>query len=354
MKIDRNSAFFGNVSLLTVLFLTVLPINLHAQAAPGWVTSLDGTFPSREWVAVTAEGSSQSQAESNAMNALARAFRTDVASLTQSSQQFSQIVNNTEGKGKNNIAFNESRNFSQEIDTSTNVRGLIGVQIDVYRDNRGTVHVCARMNRRESAVRYSGMIEENTAIIDKLLASAVPPGTFEAYARLSFAHALAQVADNFQNILEVLDPAAANRRPVYGGAGVIRTRMLECASLIIVGVTINTEQQAEQTLFTRAAGSFFKDRGFKTDEQGKGDYVLRVNVRFEEIRQNVQSCRYHLDAVLVNQNGATIFSFTEEERKAHRNSSVEARRLAVQAVETSVKEAKFAQEFDSWLNSFID
>ena len=37
---------------------------------------------------------------------------------------------------------------SLEIDVSTNIKGLIGVQLDVYRDNRNTIHVCARMNRR--------------------------------------------------------------------------------------------------------------------------------------------------------------------------------------------------------------
>ena len=354
MKIEKTRAFFVNIILPVALFFTIVAPNLHAQAAPGWVTSTESAFPGRDWVVVTAEGASQSQAESNAMNALARAFRTDVTSLTQASRQFSQMVNNTEGKSNNSIAFNESRNFSQEIDVSTNVRGLIGVQIDVYRDNRGTVHVCARMNRRESAARYSGIIGENEAIIGKLLVPAVPSGTFEAYARLCFAHALAQVTDNFQNILEVLDPTAAGRRPGYGGAGAIRARMLEYASLITVGVAVNTEQQADKTLFTRAAASFFRDRGFKTDEQGGGDTVLSVNVRFEDLHQNVFSSRYFMDASLKNQGKATIFSFTENDRKAHTHSRAEARRLAVRAVEASLKEAKFAQEFDSWLNSFVD
>jgi len=351
MKIIKYS-FFCKVTVMPVLFLfNILPC-LNAQAAPAWVSNLERSYPSREWIAVTAQGSSQPQAESAAMNSLARAFKTDVTSITQASQQFTQIVNNSESK--RTINFEESSNFLQDVNFSANIKGLIGVQIDVYRDNRGTVHVCARMNRSESAARYSGMIRENTAIINTLLAAAAAPGTFETYARLSFAHALAQVTDNFQNILEVLDPASANRRPSYGGAASIKTKMIECASLITIGIAVNTEQAANKTLFTRAAGSFFRDHGFKTNEQGAGDYTLRANIRLEDISQNVNSCRYYFDASLESRNGTSVFSFTEDDRKAHPNSQPEARRLAAQAVETSIKEAKFANEFNSWLNSFIN
>jgi hypothetical protein len=348
----------NTLGLFALMLLAALPSGLHAQAAPGWVNSLERTYPSREWVAVTAQGVSQAQAEGAAMDALARAFKTDVASLTQSSQQFSQIVSGA--SGSRNISFDESREFSQEVNVSTNVRGLIGVQVDVYRDGSRAVYVNARMNRRECAARYSGMIRENAAIINTLLnGAAARPGTFEAYAGLSFAHALAQVTDNFQNILEVLDASAANRRPGYGGANAIRVKMLECAALITIGVAVETEQAADRTLLTRAAGSFFRDRGFRIIEQSApaaagGDYVLRVNARFETLSQNVISCRYYLDAALENASKTAIFSFTEDDRKAHPNNLSEARRLAVRAAETSIKEEKFAREFDSWLNSLLD
>jgi hypothetical protein len=205
------------------------------------------------------------------------------------------------------------------------------------------------------------MIRENSSLINTLLAAASPiQGTFDVYSRLSFAHAIAEVTDNFQNILEVLDTSAVNRKPPYGGAAAIRTKMLECASLITIGIALNTEQQADRTLLTRAAGSFFRDLGFRISEQSPlpdgsaGNYVLRANARFETIRQNVVSCRYYLDAALENADRAAIFSFTEDDRKAHPNMESEARRLAVSAAETSFKEGKFAQEFEAWLNSLIE
>jgi hypothetical protein len=328
---------------------------LGAQAVPVWVNELEKAFPSRDWVAVVDQGASQPQAESAAMNALARAFKTDVSSLTQASQRFSQIVN--EAAGKKTVSFDESKNFSQDVNTSTNVRGLIGVQTDAYRAPDNTVYVNARMNRRECSARYSGMIRENAAVINRLLADAAAisqQDSFDVYSRLSFAHAIALVTDNFQNILEVLDPTAVNRKPGYGGANAIKTKMLECAARITIGIAVDTEQSADKTLLTRAAGSYFRDLGFRINEQGTGNYVLRANARFEGLAQNVNSCRYYLDAAMENRGKAAVFTFTEDDRKAHPNNAAEARRLAVRAAENSFKEGKFAQEFNSWLNSLLD
>jgi hypothetical protein len=296
---------------------------LVAQEVPVWVNNIDRAFPTNDWVAVIAQGSSQPEAENAAMNALARAFKTDVASLAQT---------------------------SRDADASANVNGLIGVQTDVYQAPDSTVYVNARMNRRESTARYSGMIGENVAVIDRLLA--VPEqGTFDAYSRLSFAHSIAQVTDNFQNILEVLDPTATNRRPGYGGANAINAKMLECAALITIGIVVDTEQAADKTLLTRAAGSFFTDLGFRINEQGAGNYVLRANVRFEEFsRNNLFYCTYYLDAAMENKSGAAVFSFTGNDREGHLNAA-NVRPRAVRAVETSLKNGKFAQEFGSWLNS---
>jgi len=346
-----------SVAVPLILFLAVLS-PLAAQKAPDWVNNLEKVFPSKDWVAVVEQGNSQPQAENAAMNAIARVFKTDVEGLTRSSQRFSQIVNDT--AGKKTVSFDESKNFSQEVNTSTNIRGLIGVQIDVFRAKDRTVYVNARMNRRECAARYSGMVRENTAIINNLLVSSTEKGTFDEYSRLSFAYAIAQITDNFQNILEVLDPQAANRRPGYGGANAIKTKMLDCAALITIGIAINTEQSADKSLLTRAAGSFFRDLGFKINEQGLsgkpdvGNYVLRANVRFEGLSQNVISCRYYIDAVLESRNKTAVFSFTEDDRKAHPDNAAEARRLAVRAAESSFKDGKFAQEFNTWLNSLLD
>jgi hypothetical protein len=324
-----------------------------AQRAPNWVTNLNSAFPSRDWVAVTGTGRNQRTAESAAMNALARAFETDVKSLTEATQQFSQIVN--DAAGKKSVSFDQSQGLSQSVNTSSDVQGLIGVQMDSFEASDGTVYVVARMNRKECSASYAGMVRDNTAVIDQLLDMAGPnPDTLDSYAALSFAFSVARVTDNFQGILEVLDPSYANRRPGYGGANAIRTAMQACAARITIGIDFETEQSSDRTLFTRAAGSFFRDLGFRINERGEGNYVLRANVSFESIKQAIVSCRYFFDAVLEDEYGDALFSYTDDDRKAHPNNESEARRLAARAVETAIKEGSFATEFDYWLNSLLD
>jgi hypothetical protein len=288
------------------------------------------------------------------MNALARAFKTDVASLTQTSQRLSQIVNNA--AGKKSVSLEQSQSLSQEVNTSTTVRGLIGVQTDQFTASDGTFYASARMNRRESAARYSGMINENAAVINQLLgfARGLPAG-FEAYSALSFAAALAEVTDNFQNILEVLDPAAAKARPGYGGAASIKTKMRETAGAVTVGVAVDTPERTDATLVTRALASFFTDRGFKTNERGQGNYVIRANLRFEALAYSgsIQENRYYFDAALENASGNAEFSFTGDDYKRHNNAAT-AKRNALGAVETSIKDGAFAGDFETWLGSLVE
>jgi hypothetical protein len=349
-----GTMFYIRLICVTALLAVNGGTTVWGQAAPSWVQNLEQAFPAQDWVAVSASGIFQGPAEQAAMNALARAFKTDVASLTRASQHLSQIV--SEAAGKKSVSLEQSQSLSQEVNTSASVRGLIGVQTDHYLASDGTVYVNARMNRRESAARYAGMIHENTAVINQLLDfSAGFPAGFEAYSALSFAAAIAEVTDNFQNILEVLDPAAANRRPSYGGANAIKTRMRETAGAITVGIAVDTEERTDAALIGRALGSFFTGRGFKTDEKGQGVYLLRAGVRFEALpfSTRIQSSRYYFEAVLENQSGSVVFSFTEDDRKNH-SLPREAKRLALRAVETSVKEGKFAQDFESWLGSLIE
>jgi hypothetical protein len=208
---NKNPPRLFSLLIVTCSLLILSCTTAPKQAeAPQWLTNLEKAYPSREWIAVTAESTSQPQAEVQAMNALARAFRTDISSLIQASQKYSEIIDNA--AGSKTLSFNESKNFSEQVNTHTSIKGLIGVQTDVYRAADRAIHVNARMNRRECAARYSGMIRENAAIINTLLASAAskPQASFDAYSLYSFAHAITQATDNFQNILKVLDATTAN------------------------------------------------------------------------------------------------------------------------------------------------
>jgi hypothetical protein len=301
------------------------------------------------------QAAGRKEAEDAAMNSLARAFKTDVVSLTETNQRFSQIVN--DAAGKKNAAFNESTDFSSQVKTSSSVNALIGVETGTFQAADGTWYANARMNRRECTGRYAGMVRENEAVITALLGHAAvleSRSGLEAYAALYYATSIAQVTDNFRNILEVLDPSAVNRRPGYGGAAAIKTRMLAVAGRITLGLTLETEDRQEAVTIRRALGAFFTGMGFKVNEQGTGDYTLSAHITFETVdTTQTKTCRWFFDAALEARGGKALFSYTGQGRAAHLLDK-EARRLALRDVEDSIKEGDFAKGFDAWLGSLLE
>lgn len=209
---------------LTVLgFCLLLPCfgNLFAQAAPRWVSDKDKVYPAKDWIAVVQSAPDRDSAQNAAFNDLAKYFEVDVRSVSASNQRFAEVVEQL--NGKKNTVFTESRDIAKSISTASAISGLIGVESDLWTAKNGTVYANARMNRKECAARYAGMIRENEAVINDLLAAAKrKPATFDAYAALNFAEAIAAATDNFQKLLEVLDTTAVNRKPSYGSASPLR------------------------------------------------------------------------------------------------------------------------------------
>jgi hypothetical protein len=324
----------------------------ESQAAPLWVQNLEQAYPSREWVAVVGQGADRNQAESAAMNALARAFKTDVESLASASQQFSQVANTM--AGKMSVSFDQSQNFAQEVTTASAVQGLIGIQTDVYAARDNTVYVNARMNRAECGGRYQAMIRENERVITQLLNTARGlPENFDSYSALNFAHSIAVPTDNFQTIWEVLDPRAVSQKPSYGSADAIRTLLQNTARAIVIAVTVDGDVNGR---ILRTFTQFFSGRGFRTVRSGAATYRFNADLSLEAIdlgqNQRYPTVRFLLNVYAEDRNGLEVFSWSGEGRGIHLSES-EARQQALQKVEASISEEEFAVEFNAYLSSLL-
>jgi hypothetical protein len=352
-QIDKKTILFSYKILCTALFFTALgQMPVPAQTAPAWVQNLEQAYPSRDWIAVVASGSSQDRGEVVAMNALARAFRTDVESLTQASQQFSQMVN--ESAGKKSVSFDESKYFFQEVTTVTQVKGLIGVQIDQYRSGDGTVYVNARMNRRECAARYASIIQENDQVIRGLMAVAESlPNTLDSYAALNYACNLATVTDNFQGILEVLSPQAVSQKPSYGSADAIKLLLQAAARTIVFKIEVEGDAGGR---VGRAFGQYFSNRGFRTTRGTNYTHLLNASLDLSSAEmgpnQRYRYVRYNLMVYIEDQDGMEVYSSTENGREGHASES-EARLWALRKIENSIKENEFARGFNDYLVSLL-
>jgi hypothetical protein len=328
------------------------PQMTEVQATPPWVQNLEQAYPSREWVAVTGQGADRNQAESAAMNALARVFKTDVASLVSASQQFSQVVNTM--AGKQSVSFDQSQNFAQEVSTASSVRGLIGVQTDVYTAGDNTVYVNARMNRAECGRRYEAMIRENDRVIRHLLGTAKGlPANFDAYSALNYAYSLAVPTDNFQGIWEVLDVSAVSQKPSYRSAEAIKALMQETARAIVIAVAVEGDVNGR---ILRAFTQFFSGRGFRTTRSGAATYRFNADLSLEKVDlgrvQRYPAVRFILTVYAEDTNGIEVFSYAGEGRGVDVSES-EARQQALRKVEASISEEEFADGFDAYLSSLL-
>jgi hypothetical protein len=291
------------------------------------------------------------EAQSAAMNALARTFRTDVQSITAAAQQFSQVIN--DNNGRKIASFSENKDFAQEVVTSTNVTGLIGVQSDVWESTDGRVYANVRMNRRQCAARYTAMINENLTVIRALKEDAAQTmGTFDAYEALNFAVNLALITDNFRDILSVLDPASSVRGFDYGNADAVKALAQNAARSILIVVQVEGDVNNR---INRAFASFFTGRGFRTSTSGTGSYLLSATLDLEDIAQANQRnkfSRYLLNVSVEDKDGREVFSYSENGRQGHLTQS-EARQRAIRAAETSIGEAEFAEDFNRYLISLL-
>jgi hypothetical protein len=349
---SKNTAFLHGIVCLAVFSTVFGRTPASAQSAPAWVQNLEQAYPSRDWVTATASGSNQDRAEAEAVNALARAFRTDVESLTRASQQFSQMVN--ESAGKKSVSFDESKYFFQEITTATQVKGLIGVQIDQYRAGDGTVYVNARMNRRECAARYSSMIRENDRVIHTLMITAESlPDALDSYAALNYAYNLAAITDNFQNILEVLNPQAASQKPSYKNADAVKVLLQAAARAVVFKIEVEGDAGGR---VGRAFGQYFSNRGFRTARGGNYTHLLNASFDLSSAEmgpnQRYHYIRWNLIVYIEDQDGMEVYSSTENGREGHASES-EARLRSMRKIEDSIKENEFAHGFNGYLASLL-
>jgi hypothetical protein len=324
-----------------------------AQTAPAWVSNQAGAFPDKDWLSVVETGRDRESAQNTALNALARVFKTDVQSMTKASQEFAQVV--SELDNKKIATFSESQDFAQEVNTSTNVTGLIGVQTEVWTAADGMVYANARMNRRDCAARYTAMIRENERVIRLLKETAASqPATFEAFESLSFAANLAAITDNFQSLLEVLDVSATGHRPEYGNAETVRT--LAQAEARSITITIQVEGDVSNRM-SRAFSSFFTKRDFRAAGSGDNAYLLYASLELENAdvggNQRIKYVNYLLMATLEDRNGKEVFSFSVNDRQGQATESA-ARQRALQAAEAAISSGSFATAFDAYLASLLE
>ncbi|MDR3356150.1 MAG: hypothetical protein LBO04_03070 [Spirochaetaceae bacterium] len=333
------------ISVPASVLLLCLSGALYAQTdAPLWVLDKNKVFGEKDWVCVVEQASSKSEAQSAAAASLARVFKMDVKSVTNAMQNFSTAGGQ----------FARDRSLSQQVDTSSDVAGLIGVKGDFWEAPDGSWYATARINRHEGAATYSSIIGRNSAAIETLLEDAAgDPGTFRAYGALAFAYELAMLNDNYLNLLSVLDSGARQAlKTSYGNAASVRILMQNAAAGIVIAVEVAGDEAGN---IRAAFASVFDKRKFKTGRAGAdARYTLSAEFTLseEESPGKTSRVRYLLNAALRDYNGEELLSFTENKRVTSTTRS-QAVANAVRDAEKAIGDTGFAKNFDRYLASLL-
>jgi hypothetical protein len=355
---------FSSAGLSAVLIIALCATVLSACVTTGgataetaksagparWIYDLKAVYPDSEWLAVIEQAGNRQNAEAAAVNALARVFGTDVLGVTNAYMEYTQTITNA--KNKKIASLDESRTFAQSVTTTASVSGLIGVVTESAMDSSGIWWANARMNRAECAAVYTETVRENEKIIADLRSDAAErPGTLDAYANIRFAVVVAEITDDLQSKLAVLDKNAAQRGVNYGNTDALRAEAMNIARAIVIDVQVQGEESGR---LTSALSAFFTKQGFRIGQNG--EYTFPVDYTVEPVdlpnNQGHHYIRYVFQAALRDRAGKDVFAWSASSREGHA-SEVEARQRALRAIEAAVTGGNFAQNFDKYLGSLL-
>jgi hypothetical protein len=326
-----------------------------AKTPPLWVMDKNAAYPESEWLCAVEDKPDRKAAESAAVISLAGIFRVDLNAVTTANEEFTRTVSSASGKDVS--VSSSSRSLAQELVSTSNVSGLIGLQVESWTAPYGKVYANARMNRRECSARYLSMMRENEKVIRQLKDDAAKdPATFEAYQMLQFAVSVARVNDNFRNLLMVLDTSETNYQSDYGNAEAVRALAQNTARSIVITVKVDGDQGGR---IAKAFADVFSSRGFRTSGSGANAYLLSSDFTLEDVdlpnNKNV-FVRYVLNCSLKNRAGVELLSFSENDREGHATKR-EAEQRAIRSAEGSIGNADkangFAAKFDEYLKTLL-
>jgi hypothetical protein len=328
------------------------PAQATPADAPRWVTDKDAAYPNSEWFCYVAIGEDKGMAENAAIAGLARIFNVNIQETMYDSERFAQVIVSAD-RGRRIEASTATQEFARELISSTNVSGLIGVQIESWAASNGKVYANARMNRRECSARYAAMIRENERLIEQLQEEAQRyPATFDAVEMLNFAFNVAQVTDNFHRLLTVLDPSVTGSRPRYGNADMVNALARNAARLIVITVKVEGDVDGR---IAGAFGAYFTRLGFSTNTGGANAYTLSAVFTIEDYdvanpaRRFVQ---YLLTYSLANTAGLKK-DFDSDYGRESGLTREQARQRAIRAAEDSIDSTGFAEKFGAYLASLL-
>ena len=347
------------ICLLTILFTiscaNTPPAQQRTQTTsnrPIWVSNPHAFYPESEWLVFTGQGNNISSAEAVAIERLANFIEMDVTTTSRFSEQLIETTRSDRGMSSTTIRGNTD--FYTGLSRVSNIRNLIGLQIETWVDPRtGEVYAITRMNRREGVAGYTELINHNERIITQIISQTDQEASFDSLFMINFAYKLAQLNDNFYSIRRALNSRYTGNRPSYGTANDIRNQVLRISNRIVISVVVTGD---ENNRLTRTFTEVLNSKGYRTGTLLNSTYVLKASIIKEDLPARLEDrfryTRYDFNYTLTNRSGHELLSHTYSNRDGGRDHP-QARQVIFREIEDYIRGAGFAGIFDEFLMSLM-
>lgn len=331
--------------IITFSFLLVFFSPLWARKSlkdevPMWVSDPSFVYSSDEYMVELGEGRSQKEADNKAIEGLAAVFNRSIQSQTDASMEYSEGAS---GVRKN-------KKLKQDIKVSTNLEGLIGVEIkERWKAKDGTYYALAVLEISKGKAIYKEKADSCIKAIDNFFTvSNEQRNTFYEYFRSSSAINKARELLVYVAYLAVLDPLDKRNWDSYFPEAV-KLRTSELAKNIFVSINIEGEGVSSlQPMFEKV----FSKRGFSVSKDGNTRYVLNVMLDLqppEELSRGRVAIHYDLQVELLDTVlGETVLPFTLNGRETMFNETATRNKIFKNL------EKKIKDEFDVSFARYIE
>jgi hypothetical protein len=326
---------------LTVACLALTGCKMLSGGTPGWVANPKTVYPEDRFLVAVGEGDTRQTAENAAAANLSRIFEAHIESderlLDQSTETGKSFVRTTDFTSDVNILSSQT---------------LFNIQhAEAWKDKMARYHAVAYLNRRDTAAIYRDKIDEQTARVNFLLASAGNTGSvLKKYATLRAANSYAaQVSYLLQQLKVIHPPSVPGSTPGYS-INDLRKALADTAKQIKVQIKISGDDEKRMN---GTLEELITQYGFVVGTPVVLDIAGSVSVTDTgERTQGLVFARYELALQIKNAGGDVLVSVGDKGREAH-NTMLQARIRSFRTLDNTIK-ASGAQRLDAYFDSLID
>jgi hypothetical protein len=304
-----------------------------------WFNTPDSYYPDTLYVTGVGTGSTQVQADQQALASLVSYFSQKVQAQLISIEGEIQTTTNGRTQSSN------SSQVQNSVQTAAAMDKLIGAEIKEREESGKTYYALVALEKRSGARSYSDLLASNQRQIDQLIdLSPDDKNSFIGYSRYLQAAKIADENAVYGSVLSLLD--GQSRQLATG------TKYRIEAGAIIENIPVTVVVTNDKSDRIRGAfAAVLQKQGFRSGGNSSR-YVLNVTVEISEVVLSGPNkfARYEIDARLTDTiTGNVLVPFNINGREGHTNVS-EAENRAIRAAEQEITKAfptKLAEYFST-------